>query len=183
MSVISNSRTVSALKADPRTHAKGRSASPAGSLLGFAALWSALITGLVILQLFVQSQALSARTMAVTAIFLAGSFLGAMFARGFAALTTGAKSRPSARFAAMFIGLAAGTAGMSALIHFLHYRSYYAEWHSDFGTIYWVFETLMTGLSAAYIFVVQTSLLLLPWVLVLLFAAAFDYARSPSATR
>ncbi|WP_417671745.1 hypothetical protein [Roseibium sp.] len=175
---------------DPHTWAVGahkarvkRATGPAGSVLGFAVTWSLLITGLVALELFLSEQAISGRTLAVTAIFFSGSFSGALFARTFAGLFSIWRNAPSARFAAMFIGLACGTVGLTALIHFLHFSTYYAQWHSEFGSIYWVFETLMTGASAAYIFTVAGMKFLLPWGLPLLFAAAFDYARSASAAK
>ncbi len=152
--------------------------NPAGTVLGFALIWSLLIGGLTSLELFLREQPLSERTLAVVLIFFAGSLTGAIFARGFAGLATRWHQQLSARFAAMFIGLSCGTVGMTALIHFFHFRSYYAQWHSPPLTKYWFFETLMTGASAAYIFTVEGMQLLLPWGLPLLFAAAWDYARS-----
>ncbi|MEJ8475488.1 hypothetical protein [Roseibium algae] len=175
-------------KTDPRqlnSRAQRGSMSrfPAETVLGFALTWCVLITGLVSLQLYLIGQAFSERTLAVVFMFVAGSFLGGLFACAFAWLITRWHNQPSARFAAMFIGLSCGTVGMTALIHYLHFRSYFADEHSPVFTIYWVFETLMTGASSAYIFTVEGMQLLLPWGLPLLFAAAWDYARSGNTRR
>jgi len=155
--------------------------APAGSVLGFALTWSLMITGLAGLQLFLKGEALSGRTLAVALMFLAGSFLGAIFARCFVGLISRWRKTPSARFASLFIGLAVGTAGLTAFIHYLHFSAYYAQWHGEFGSLHRLVEIIMTGASSAYIFTVQGMQLLLPWGLALLFAAAWDYAR-PSRT-
>ncbi|WP_417689900.1 hypothetical protein [Roseibium sp.] len=140
--------------------------------------WAILIGGLVALKLLIGEQSLSLRSIAVVLVFLAGSFLGALLARMFTGLVCTATSTPSARFSAMFIGLSCGTVGMTALLHFLHFGLYYLPTHVDAPVIYLLIDVLMTGASAAYIFVVSGMQLLLPWGLPLLFAAAFDYARS-----
>ncbi|WP_153768489.1 hypothetical protein [Labrenzia sp. CE80] len=156
--------------------------APAGSVLGFALTWSLMITGLAGLQLFLKGEALSGRTLAVALMFLAGSFLGAIFARCFAGLICRWRKTPSARFASLFIGLSVGTAGLTAFIHYLHFSAYYAQWHGEFGSLHRLVEIIMTGASSAYIFTVQGMQLLLPWGLTLLFAAAWDYARSSRTT-
>ncbi|MEP2894184.1 MAG: hypothetical protein ABJO05_21285 [Roseibium sp.] len=154
----------------------------AGTVLGFAFTWSLMITGLAGLQLFLKDQTLSGRTLAVVLMFLAGSFLGAVFARCFAGFVARWRTAPSARFSSLFIGLSVGTVGLTAFIHYLHFSAYYAQWHDEFGSLHRLVQIIMTGASSAYIFTVQGMQLLLPWGLALLFAAAWDYARSSRAT-
>lgn len=145
-------------------------------VIGFAVIWSVLITGLVALQLGFAGLALSGRLVWTLALFAAGSFFGGLFAHGFSAVVVKLKNEPTARFAAFFIGLSCGTVGLTAFLHFLDYRAYYAAWHSPALSMYWIHEQLMTGAGSAYIFVVNAMPLLLPWGLPLLFAASWDYA-------
>ena len=51
------------------------------------------------------------------------------------------------------------TAGFFAL----QYRQYYAQWHSDFPSITWVFQLVFTLAAAAYQFAVLGTRLLLPF--------------------
>ncbi len=148
-----------------------------GPALWFAAQWTVFVAGLVSLQLFLTDQGLTARTAAVLAIFAGGAFSGALLARGFASLASRFRPQATARFAAMFIGLSAGTLGMTALIHFLQFRSYFASGHSDAFTFHWMIEMIFTSAHATYILTVEAAQLLLPWGLVLLFAASWSFAR------
>ena len=147
--------------------------------LGFSLIWALLITGLVTIQLALSYQGVTTRTVAVVILFALGSFAGAMFARALAAFVGRFRPQKSARFAAMFLGLITGTVGMTALFHFLQFRSYYAATHSDVLTLHWAIEIIMTGAGAAYIFMVESAILLLPWGLPLALAAAWDYATAP----
>lgn len=149
------------------------------SAIGFATIWAVLIVSLVALELALSRQGVTERTIAVVILFALGAFSGALFARGLAAITGWLRPQPSARFAIMLFGLTTGTVGMTALFHFLHFRSFYSRWHSEIFTKHWLIEFLMTGASAAYIFTVESALLLLPWGLPLLFAAAWAFAAAP----
>lgn len=150
----------------------------AGSVLWFATLWALLVTALAGAHILLSGQGLTARTAAVVLLYLVGSFAGAAFARAFSDIVSRFRSQPSARFAAMFLGLSVGTLGMTALIHFLHFRSYYAGGHSDALTLHWFVEMIFTGAQATYIFVINAAQTLLPWGLALLLAASWDYAMS-----
>ncbi|MBD8890338.1 hypothetical protein [Roseibium litorale] len=156
---------------------KARPVHPMSPLL-FAVLWCILITGLAGFQLWRSGDALSERSLAVILIFAAGSFAGALFARAFCALCGLFRTQPSARFAAMLIGLSTGTVGLSALLHYLQYQSYYSQWHSSPFSRDGLSEIIMTGASSGYIFLVEATPLLLPWGLILLLGAAWDYAVS-----
>ena len=142
-------------------------------------IWSLLITGLVTIQLALSYQGVTSRTIDVVVLFALGSFAGALFARTLASVAGRFRPQPSARFAAMFLGLITGTVGMTALFHFLQFRSYYAASHDNILSIHGVVEMLMTGASSGYIFMVESAMLLLPWGLPLALAAAWDYATSP----
>ncbi|WP_417680500.1 hypothetical protein [Roseibium sp.] len=146
---------------------------------GFSLIWSLLITGLVTIQLALSYQGVTSRTIDVVFLFALGSFAGALFARALAAFAGRFRPQPSARFAAMFLGLITGTVGMAALFHFLQFRTYYAASHGDILAIHGVVEMLMTGAGSAYIFMVESAMLLLPWGLPLALAAAWDYATAP----
>lgn len=154
--------------------------SPAARALGFALSWAILMAGLVATQLLIANQGMNERTVSVVVLFFAGGFCGALFARLFAALITRFRPVPSARFAAMLLGLSCGTAGMTAFLHFLHFRAFYTEWHSEIWSVHWAVEQIMTGVNSTYIFVVEGMMLLLPWGLALLLAAAYDYAATPA---
>ncbi|SHM12730.1 hypothetical protein [Roseibium suaedae] len=160
-----------------RPSRKTRPVHPISPLL-FAVLWCILITSLAAFQLWRSGIAISERSLAVVLIFAAGSFSGALFARAFCAICGFFRPQPSARFAAMLIGLSAGTVGLSALLHYLQFQSYYAQWHNSPFSRAGLDEIIMTGASSGYIFLVEATPLLLPWGLILLLAAAWDYAVS-----
>lgn len=147
--------------------------------ISFSLVWALLITGLVTIQLALSYQGVTSRTVDVVVLFALGSFAGALFARAFAACLGRFRPQQSARFAAMFLGLITGTVGMTALFHFLQFRSYYAAAHDEVLTIHGAVEMLMTGAGSAYIFMVESAMLLLPWGLPLALAAAWDYATAP----
>ena len=136
-------------------------------LVGFAALWPVLVTGLAAFQFLNAGRSLEDGRADTLVILALGRLLGACFALAFSALIGLFRPQPSARFAAMFIGLTAGTVGFSAFLHFLDYRSFYAQYHSPTFK-YWVGEQIMTGAGSAYIFIVYITPLLLPWGVVLL---------------
>lgn len=166
--------------ARPRPHPRPRKARPVHPMapLVFAVIWCALITSLAGFQMWRSGDALTERSLAVLLIFCAGSFAGALFARAFCAVCGLFRRQPSARFAAMLIGLSVGTVGLSAFLHYLQFQSYYMRWHSSPFSREGLSEIIMTGASSGYIFLVEATPLLLPWGLILLLAAAWDYAVS-----
>ena len=167
-----------AVRPRPTTQSrKTRPVHPVAPLV-FAIVWCLLITLLTGFQLWWSGDALSERSLAVVLIFAAGSFSGALFARAFSALCGLFRPQPSARFAAMLIGLSTGTVGLSALLHYLQFQSYYSQWHSSPFSRDGLNEIIMTGASSGYIFLVEATPLLLPWGLILLLGAAWDYAVS-----
>lgn len=157
----------------------GKRYRPIIAAFGFATLWAVLISALVAIELTLADEGVTARTLAIVLMFTLGAFAGALFARIFAGFTSRFRPQPSARFASMLFGLITGTVGMTALLHFLDFRAFYAQWHSDAFTPHWLIELVMTSASSAYIFTVESTPLLLPWGLPLLLAAAWDYAATP----
>lgn len=143
----------------------------------FAALWALAIAGLVFLLTVGRGQALTDRSLLVVATFATGSFAGYLLAHGVGAFVTRDQSRPSARFAAMFLCLALGTAGMTTLLFFIHLFLYYSQWHESRFSLGRIVEILYTGAFAGYIFGVQGARLLLPFALPLLFLVAYLFAK------
>ena len=82
-------------------------------------------------------------------------------------------------FAAAFLSLATATVAITGLIFAFDYRTYYAEWHADTGSITWVFQLVFTTLAALYQFAVLGVRLLFPIGFVALFAASIWFARMP----
>ncbi|EFO30672.1 conserved hypothetical protein [Roseibium sp. TrichSKD4] len=97
----------------------------------FALVWSLMITALAAFQLTQASRSLEDGRLDTLGFLAVGSFVGAIFALVFDALVRHFRPQPSARFAALFVGLTTGTVGFSAFLHFLDCRSYYASWHSS----------------------------------------------------
>jgi hypothetical protein len=86
--------------------------------------------------------------------------------------------RPAeAAFAAMFLALALSTIGITALIFALDYRTYYAEWHEEFGTITWIFQLVFTIANAIIQFAVLGVRLFFPVGFIALFVASLWFAR------
>ena len=94
-----------------------------------------------------------------------------------ARLVSRSKSAETA-FAAMFLALALSTIGATAGLFALDYRTYYAEWHEDFGTITWAFQFFFTTANAVVQFAVLGTGLFFPLGFVGLFAASLWFARS-----
>lgn len=81
------------------------------------------------------------------------------------------------RFAAFFVSLAAGTILMTAFLFAMDYRLFYARWHAPAGKITWVFQFLVTSVSAVYQFSVLGLRLFLPVGLVCLLTTSFALAK------
>jgi hypothetical protein len=84
-----------------------------------------------------------------------------------------------AAFASAFLALATSTIAIIGLIFAFCYRSYYAEWHDEPGSMVWMFQLVFTTLSALYQFAVLGVRLLFPVGLFALFAASFWFASLP----
>ncbi|SDU22862.1 hypothetical protein [Stappia sp. ES.058] len=143
----------------------------------FALVWSGTISACVAMLTFGRGEALSGRSLAVIAVFAVGSFFGAWLAWGAARILTWRRRRRSARFAAMVVCLSLGTAGLTAFFFFLQLRGYYADWHTHELSYRMFWEQVFTGATTAYIFGVMGARVLLPFMLLPLFAASWYFAR------
>ena len=86
---------------------------------------------------------------------------------------------PEVAFAAMFLGLAGATIGMTFAFYALEYRQYYATWHANFPSITWVFQFVFTTASSLIQFIVLGLPLFFPVGFAGLFAASLWFARQP----
>lgn len=147
--------------------------------LAFAIAWALLIGGLAALLAYWRGEALSGRSAAVVAVFLAGSFLGAWCAWGVASLVTlrRRRARGAARFAAMIVCLTLGTATFASFFFFLQLRAYYSQWHTHEISYRMLWEQVFTAATTAYIFGVMGVRALLPFAFVPLLAFSLYFAR------
>jgi hypothetical protein len=113
---------------------------------------------------------------AVGALFAVGAALAFPLALFIARFVSSRRS-PEAAFAAMFLALSLCTVGITAFLFGLVYRSYYATWHEDFGTIVWIFQFAFTVAAAVIQFAVLGVRMLFPLSFVALFAVSFWFAR------
>jgi hypothetical protein len=114
----------------------------------------------------------------VGALFAAGAALAFPLAL-FLARFVSTRRPPEVAFAAMFLALSFSTVATTAFVFGLVYRSYYATWHEDFGTIVWIFQFTFTIAAAVIQFAVLGVRMLFPLTFVALFAISFWFARRP----
>ena len=60
------------------------------------------------------------------------------------ALRLARENRPSAAFAACFLGLSLSTIGVTAVLYAFDYRQYYSAWHEEMFTVTWMFQFVFT---------------------------------------
>lgn len=87
------------------------------------------------------------------------------------------------RLAAFLLFLIAGTVGVTAVLFFLNYRMFYAQWHAAAGSPTWFFQLLFTSLVALYQFLVLGVRLYLPLGAVALVLVSLWLARSDGRQR
>jgi hypothetical protein len=112
-----------------------------------------------------------AQRLEVLAIFAGGALLAFVPGVMLAKLVAQQKSQ-SQYMAALLIGIALSTLGVTALINILQYRSYYAVWHDRAGAHDWYWQQFFTTASALYQFAVLGTRLYLPFGPLVLIAAA-----------
>lgn len=143
-----------------------------------ALMWGCAMALVAFSRLFADDRALDARMASTVAIFFAGGVIGALAAFPAAVILVLKRPQKRARFAAMVISLTVGTVGFTGFLFYLHFNRYYAAWHADPFTGEWVWQTLITGAQAVYIFGVTGLPLLFPAGIPLLFAAALIFSRT-----
>lgn len=161
--------------------ARGRAAlRPAAR---FALWYGPAVGGAVALHLWWTSHGLGGKAMKVLAIFGAGALVGGFLAWVLAAMLAGGARSAGRRAAVMLVLLVIGTAGTVALIYFIDFRSYFAQFHDTTFSRDWLVEMLFTGAGALYVFASMGLRLMLPAGLPLLFIGAALFARATRTDR
>ncbi len=143
-----------------------------------AAIWAVAMAASAVVAILMQEWETSSKIRSVAVLFALGGALS--FPAGlFAARLLSLGRSPEVAFAAAFLAFAAATVAITGLIFAFDYRTYYAEWHADPGSITWVFQLVFTTLAALYQFAVLGLRLLFPIGFVALFAVSIWFARMP----
>ena len=148
---------------------------PASALAG-AVIWAGVMAASAASALLFSGRVLSVQSETIVIVFALGGLLAfpaALYATRLAALG----APPERRFAAALLFLGVATVLGTAFVYSMHYRAYFAQWHSDFLTIHWIFQLLFTGANAVYQFSVLGMRLFFPVGFVALFAASLFVAR------
>ncbi|TPM02047.1 hypothetical protein [Mesorhizobium sp. B2-3-10] len=145
------------------------------ALLG-ALLWAAAMGASALVNLLLDNWVTPGKIRTVSLLFAVGGALAFPVGLFAARLVSLGRGREVA-FAAIFVGLAAATIGLTALLYALQYRSYYAEWHAPVFTFTWGFQLAFTMAVASYQFVVLGIRLYFPLGFVALFAVSLWFAR------
>lgn len=133
----------------------------------FSTAWSASVIASVYLDLRGSGWAEGPHLTSILLPFGLGSFVGSAWGI-WAADAWGARRPATTRFCLFFVLVAAATLLMTALLFYLPYRAYFAQWHADFLSVPWAFQVLFTGLSTAYLFLTTGLNPLVPWPIILL---------------
>lgn len=141
-------------------------------------VWAAAMGASALFSIWMLEWETAEKIRAVVILFLLGGALAFPLGLFIARLFSLGRSAETA-FAAAFLGLAVATTMVTGLLFAFAYRSYYAEWHGEFGSISWVFQFVFTTLAALYQFAVLGVRLLFPVGFVALFAASIWFARMP----
>ena len=144
--------------------------------LGLSILYALLIGGAIYGALLVNEQAIGVRAIAVIGIFTAGALLGAWFA----VIATFVLARGwfrTWRRTIMFLMLPIGTIGITAFLHFLHFRIYFGQWHEPALTKVWIYQMAFTGFGALAVFVMMGLRLYLPFAAPAMLVAAWWFSR------
>jgi len=137
-----------------------------GLVIGFC-IWATLM---------LREQNAGARLIAVVMMFSAGAMLGAWFAL----VATWIVARgwfANLRPLIMVLALTGGTVGLTAFLHFLQFRLYFAEWHEPSLTKIWLYQMAFTGFGAVGVFIMVGLRLYLPFALPVMLIAAWWFSR------
>ncbi len=146
-------------------------ATVAGSLA-----WAIVMALSAALALMLTGRVASSQSETIVKIYALGGFLAypvALYATRLVALGSGTERR----IAAALFSLGIATMLATAFVFSMHYRIYYAQWHSDFPSVDWIFHLLFTGANAVYQFTVLGTRLFFPLGFIALFAASLLVAR------
>lgn len=143
-----------------------------------SSIWAAAMAASAFAAILMQDWETTAKIRSVAVLYALGGALS--FPVGLFAARLLARGRSGeVAFAAAFLAFAAATVSITGLIFAFDYRTYYAEWHADTGSITWIFQLVFTTLAALYQFAVLGVRLLFPIGFVALFAVSIWFARMP----
>ena len=138
--------------------------------------WAAAMAASAAAALLLGGRIASTHSEAIVSIYALGGLLAfpvALYATRIVVLG----ARADRRFAAALFFLGITTMLATAFVFSMQYRAYFAQWHSDFPSIEWVFQLLFTGASAVYQFSVLGTRLFFPVGFIALFTASLLVAR------
>jgi hypothetical protein len=162
-------------------HAR-RSLPSLGATFAGTAGWALVMGASALLAVWLLGWQTPAKYQAIAALFGLGAALGFPLALYVARFVSAGRSAEAA-FAAMFLALSLSTLGVTAFLFALHYRSYYASWHEEFGTVTWAFQFVFTIGAALVQFAVLGARMFLPLGLTALFLVSLWFARACDLTR
>jgi hypothetical protein len=155
-----------------------RSWPSAAETFAGGAIWAAVMAASAFAAILMQDWETTAKIRSVAVLYALGGALA--FPVGlFVARLLALRRSAEVAFAAAFLAFAAATIAITGLLFAFDYRTYYAEWHADTGSITWVFQLVFTTLAALYQFAVLGVRLLFPVGFIALFAASIWFARMP----
>ena len=157
------------------SHAR-RALPPLGVTLVGTAGWVIVMVASALLTVWLRGWQTPEKYQAIAVLFALGAGLGFPIALYAARLVSAGRSAEAA-FAAMFLALSLSTLGITAFLFALDYRSYYARWHEEFGTITWAFQLVFTIAGAVVQFAVLGVRMFLPIGFAALFFASLWFAR------
>ncbi len=139
----------------------------------FSLLWGALLAASAILWLFFHGWRAVELIFPVAAVFFIGGLLSWLPARLLSRLVA-PEANSGRRIAADLLFHATAAAGLTAVIFALAFRFYYAQWHGDLFSVFWIYNFVFTILAAIYQFLVLGLRMMAPG---LAFALALYIAR------
>jgi hypothetical protein len=135
-------------------------------------LWCAAITICVWFNARLMSWGSDAQRVEVILIVAGGALIA--FIPGVTLARLVARHRSQSQFmAALLLGLALSTIGLTTLTYLFQFRSYFAIWHDNVGEHDWYWQQFFTTASAFYQFAVLGTRLYLPLGPLALIAAAY----------
>lgn len=153
-----------------------RSLPPLAATLVGTAGWTLAMVASAVLTMSMRGWEMPDKLEKVAILYGFGAAIAFPVAFFLARLVSRGRSAEAA-FAAMFVALALCTIGATAGLFALDYRSYYAEWHEEFGTVTWAFQFFFTAANAVIQFAVLGMRLFFPLGFVALFVVSLWFAR------
>ena len=140
-----------------------------------AVMWAALMTLCVLADYYLWRHMLPPSTARIAMIFALGAGAAAPICLWLARIM--ARKNTNSTFAVMFILLAIGTIGLTALIFAFDFWLYFSQWHGATFSGLWANQFFFTFASAVYQFLVSGLRLYLPFGFLALIIASLWTSR------